>query len=192
MQSSGNAADSAATNITQLLKQWQDGDETAQARLIEVVYDQVRAIARGALRSNPGGTLSPTDLAHEALLRLLGEDASWENRRHFYNVVAQATRQILVDAARRRSRDKRGGGAAHESLNAAHEVAMPEDDTLLRVNEAIEQLHLRDKRSAQIIELTYFGGLERDEMAAMLGISVPTIDRDLRFGRAWLKRALQE
>ncbi len=191
MQSSSSDSDGVLPEITLLLRRWQGGDDDARERLIEVVYQQVRKIARGALRSNPGATLSPTDLAHEALIRLLGEKATWADRKHFYNVVAQATRQILVDSARRRQRDKRGGGIVPESLTAAVNVAIIEDENLLLINEAIEQLVLRDARSAQIIELTYFGGLERNEIAEALGVSVPTIDRDLRFGRAWLKRALE-
>jgi RNA polymerase sigma-70 factor, ECF subfamily len=191
MQPSSDGPDVTSPEITQLLRRWQGGDESAREHLVEVVYHQVRVIARGALRANPGATLSPTDLAHEALIRLLGEQATWEDRKHFYNVVAQATRQILVDSARRRQRDKRGGGIAPESLSAADNVAVAEDENLLRINEAIEQLIARDVRSAQIIELTYFGGLERSEIAQALGLSVPTVDRDLRFGRAWLKRALE-
>lgn len=191
MQSSSRSSADTSPDITQLLRRWQDGDAAAREQLVEVVYQQVRSIARGAIRAHPGATLAPTDLAHEALLRLLGEHAPWQDRRHFYNVVAQATRQILVDAARRRKRDKRGGGVVAERLSAAHDVAMTEDDNLLLVNEAIEQLSVRDARSAQIIELTYFGGLERDEIATALGVSIPTVDRDLRYGRAWLKRALE-
>jgi RNA polymerase sigma-70 factor, ECF subfamily len=191
MQSSSTSPLGAQAEITQLLRRWQKGEDAAREQLVELVYDQVRAIARGAIRQHPGGTLSPTDLAHEALIRLLGEQADWEDRRHFYNVIAQATRQILVDSARRRQREKRGGGVVPEALSAAENVAISEDENILRLNEAIEQLMRRDARSAQVIELTYFGGLERSEVADALGLSVPTIDRDLRFGRAWLKRALE-
>ncbi len=191
MQSSSISPLGAKAEITQLLRRWQNGEDAAREQLVELVYDQVRAIARGAIRQHPGATLSATDLAHEALMRLLGEQADWEDRRHFYNVIAKATRQILVDAARRRQRHKRGGGMVPETLSAAENVAVSEDENLLRLNEAIEQLIQRDARSAQVIELTYFGGLGRAEVASALGLSVPTIDRDLRFGRAWLKRALE-
>jgi RNA polymerase sigma factor (TIGR02999 family) len=178
--------------ITRLLRQWQGGDLVARERLVEAVYAQVRAIAGRTVRANPGATLGATELAHEALERLLGGEANWENRRHFFNVVAQATRQILVDTARRRLRDKRGGGAVAVSLSAAEEQAQSEDEDLLRLHEALEQLAARDARKAQVLELTYFGGLERDEVARALEVSVPTVDRDLRFGKAWLKRALEE
>lgn len=190
MQPAGSGSDGPSADLTQLFRRWQGGDEAAREQVVEVVYQQVRAIARGALSGNPGATLTPTDLAHEALIRLLGENASWADRRHFYRVVAMATRQILVDAARRRQRDKRGGGIVPEPLSAADAVAGPEDAELIRIHEAIEQLALRDARSAQVIELTYFVGLERTQIAQTLAVSVPTVDRDLRFARAWLKRAL--
>ena len=177
--------------ITQLLRRWQDGDQVAKAHLVDAVYAQVRAIAGRTVRANPDATLGATELAHEALLRLLGSDATWENRRHFFNVVAQATRQILVDAARRRLRDKRGGGVVAVSLSAADEQAQAEDEDLLRLHDALEQLAAKDLRRAQVLELTYFGGLDREDLARALDVSVPTIDRDLRFGKAWLKRALE-
>lgn len=184
--------DPSPVEITQLLRRWQGGDLVARERLVEAVYAQVRAIAGRTVRANPGATLGATELAHEALARLLGAEATWDDRRHFFNVVAQATRQILVDAARRRMRDKRGGGAIAVSLSAADEQAQVEDEDLLRLHEALEQLAARDARKAQILELTYFGGLDREEVARALEVSVPTVDRDLRFGKAWLKRALEQ
>lgn len=177
--------------ITQLLRRWQEGDLEARERLVEAVYAQVRAIAGRTVRANPGATLGATELAHEALTRLLGADASWENRRHFFNVVAQATRQILVDTARRRLRDKRGRGIISMNLSAADERAQAEDEDLLRLHEALAQLQGHDARKAQVVELSYFAGLARDELARMLEVSVPTVDRDLRFAKAWLKRALE-
>lgn len=185
------APEPSPIEITRLLRQWQGGDLVARERLVEAVYAQVRAIAGRTVRANPGATLGATELAHEALARLLGGEATWENRKHFFNVVAQATRQILVDTARRRLRDKRGGGAIAVSLSAADEQAQAEDEDLLRLHEALEQLAARDPRKAQVLELTYFGGLEREELARALEVSVPTVDRDLRFGKAWLKRALE-
>lgn len=185
------ASEHTPIEITQLLRRWQGGDLVARERLVEAVYTQVRAIAGRSVRSNPGGSLGATELAHEALMRLLGGDAAWEDRRHFFNVVAQATRQILVDAARRRMRDKRGGGAEAVSLSAADDVAQAEDEDLLRLHAALQELEGCEPRKAQVLELTYFGGLEREDVARALEISVPTVDRDLRFGKAWLKRALE-
>lgn len=177
--------------ITRMLRQWQAGDELAREHLVEAVYSHVRAIAGKAVRSSSGGTLTPTDLAHEVLIRMLGAEASWEDRRHFFHVVAQGTRQILIDAARRRLRDKRGGGVVVIELSSIGDIALEDDQTLLRVNEALEELARQDPRRAQVIELTYFGGFERVEIAEVLGVSVPTIDRDLRFSKAWLKCALE-
>ncbi|MEO8012193.1 MAG: ECF-type sigma factor [Dokdonella sp.] len=191
MQHPGSETQGLPEEITQLLRRWQGGDDDAKALVIEAVYDQVRAIARRVIRSDPGATITATELAHEALIRLLGAEPSWQDRTHLYHVLAQATRQVLVDAARRRQCDKRGGDVAPESLSAAANVGSNEDQALIRINEAIEQLSRRDARSARIIELTYFAGLERGEIASVLQLSVPTIDRDLRLGRAWLKRALE-
>ncbi|MBK7013515.1 MAG: RNA polymerase subunit sigma-70 [Xanthomonadales bacterium] len=172
------------TDITCLLQEWRGGDMQARDRLLQVVYGQVHAISCRAIRANPRATLSPTDLAHEALLRLLGKDAPWENRRHFYHVIALATRQVLVDSARKRLRNKRGGGALVESLGAADAAAVGAEEKLLYLNQAIEQLARHSSRCGQIVELTYFGGLERDEVATALDISVATVDRELRFARA--------
>lgn len=181
----------ADPEITRLLRRWQAGESGAREQLVDAVYEQVRSIARQSIRATPHATLGPTDLAHEALLRLLGSDPGWRDRHHLYNVLAQATRQILVDGARRRLRDKRGGGQAPLSLSHAEEVALDGDESLLRVDEALAALAARDARRAQVVEMTYFGGFSREEIAQALDLSVPTIDRDLRFGRAWLKRALE-
>lgn len=178
-------------DITGLLVAWGSGDEDAREALIALVYDNVRAIAAQSLRRLPGATLTPTDLAHEALLRLLHADASWQDRRHFYHVVAQATRQVLVDAARKRLADKRGGGAERVDLDAAADVAAVGDDAeLLRVDAALSELATTDERRARAINLVYFVGLSREEVANVLEISEATVDRDLRFARAWLKAEL--
>jgi RNA polymerase sigma-70 factor, ECF subfamily len=188
------------SEITQLLRRWQGGDAQAREHLVEAVYHQVRAIAQKALRASVGATITPTELAHEALLRLLGAQASFEDRQHFYNVIAQATRQVLVDAARRRARYKHGENAPLLSLSAAADVAREddpfspdsqnEDSMLLRLDHALEQFAKGDPRRARVIELTYFGGLDRTQIAQLFACSLATVDRDLRFGKAWLKSVL--
>lgn len=186
---------SNSSEITQLLRRWQGGDVQAREHLVEAVYHQVRSIAQQALRRANGATLTPTELAHEALLRLLGANASWEDRKHFYNVIAQATRQVLVDAARRRARYKHGENAPPLSLSAASDVAIQEqreDATLLNLNEALERFSKADPRRARVIELSYFANLDREQIAELLECSVATIDRDLRFGKAWLKNTLEQ
>lgn len=179
------------SELTGLMRAWQGGDAAAGEQLLELVYARVRAIAAQSLRAQREATLTPTELAHEALLRLLGDTPDWRDRQHFFHVVAQATRQILVDHARRRLADKRGGGQAALPLSAAELVSQPEDEAaLLRVDEALSELAEIDPRRARIVELVYFGGFARVEIAQALGISEGTVDRDLRFARAWLKQAL--
>lgn len=179
-------------DITRLIAAWRDGDVEARELLMQRVYANVRAIAAQSLRRMPGATLSATDLAHEALLKLLGADLDWTDRRHFFHVAAQATRQVLVDAARKRLSDKRGGDVQHVDLDAALTVAAPESDaTLVRVDAALRDLALTDLRRAQTIDLIYFGGFNRAEVAAALEVSEGTVDRDLRLARAWLKTALE-
>lgn len=177
--------------LTGLMRSWQGGDASAGDQLFALVYPRVRAIAAKALRGGCDNTLTPTELAHEALLRLIGDEADWRDRHHFFHVVAQATRQILVDHARRRLAEKRGGGAQALPLSAAEGVSQPEDEAgLLRVDEALQALAGVDPRRARIVELVYFGGFSRAEIALALDISEGTVDRDLRFARAWLKQAL--
>lgn len=179
-------------DVTRLIVAWRDGEEGAREALIDRVYANVRAIAAQSLRRVSGATLSTTDLAHEALLRLLGSDASWEDRRHLFHVVAQATRQVLVDAARRRLAGKRGSGAIHVDIDAVADLATPSTDReLLRLNDALEDLVREDPRRARIIELVYFGGLSRQEVSATLEVSEATVDRDLRLARAWLRSAME-
>lgn len=178
--------------VTRLIAAWREGDASAREALVERVYANVRAIAAQSLRQMPGATLGATDLAHEALIRLLGTDADWNDRRHFFHVAAQATRQILVDAARQRLAAKRGGGAERVDLDLAGDVAARGDDAeLVRIDEALHDLQRADARRAQMIELVYFGGLSRVEVAQTLQVSEGTVDRDLRLARAWLRSALE-
>jgi len=184
---------SLRAELTGLMRSWQEGDAAAGEQLFALVYPRVRAIAARALRGGGDATLTPTDLAQEALLRLIGDEPDWRDRHHFFHVVAQATRQILVDHARRRLADKRGGGARALPLSAAQDVSQGEDEAaMLRVDEALQELAERDPRRARIVELVYFGGFSRAEIARALAISEGTVDRDLRFARAWLKQALTD
>lgn len=188
----GVGAAPAEHDVTQLIAAWREGDTDAREALVQRVYANVRAIAAQSLRNSPAATLSTTDLAHEALLRLLGADASWQDRRHLFHVAAQATRQVLVDAARRRLSDKRGAGAEHVALDAALDLSDPgADANLIQLDDALRDLQHNDARRAQIVELIYFGGLDRREVAASLQVSETTVDRDLRLARAWLRSALE-
>lgn len=177
-------------DITRILDAWRAGDPDAREALAGQVYANVRAIAARSLRAMPGATLSATELAHEALLRLFGAGPDWVDRRHFFHVAAQATRQVLVDAARRRLADKRGGGQAPVTLGEG--LGVPDADPfLLELDEALQGLAVSDPRRAQAIELVYFGGLSRAEVAAALEVSEGTVDRDLRLARAWLRTVLE-
>lgn len=179
-------------DLTRLLAAWQSGDAQARDAVMDAVYHQVRSIAQSSLRRSPGATLTPTELAHEALLRLIGDRRDWADRRHFFHVVAQATRQVLVDASRKRLADKRGGGAERIDLDALGDLAAPgADEILVRVDAALADLAKSDERRARTVELSYFGGFTRPEIAAALDVSEGTVDRDLRLARAWLKAAIE-
>jgi RNA polymerase sigma factor (TIGR02999 family) len=184
------SAGAAARDVTRLLHAWSGGDGSAAERLTELVYAQVRAIAGKHLRQfGQRLTLEPTELAHELFLRLIGAETNWQDRRHFYGVVSVAMRRILVDTARARSSEKRGGGGVHVTLSAADEAGR-EDSDALALDEALQALRKLDDRKCEIVELNYLIGLKREEIADVLEVSVPTIDRELRFARAWLKQRL--
>jgi RNA polymerase sigma-70 factor, ECF subfamily len=176
--------------ITELIQRWATGELAARDQLMRAAYDQIQIIARQSLKRQDKAALSATELAHEAVLKLLGSDPKWEDRKHFFHVVAQATRQVLVDGARKRLMEKHGGGHSELSLSAADRVETIDDEKLLHLNDALEALSRLDPRRAQVIELSYFTGLPREDIALQLELSVPTVDRDLSFGRAWLKAAM--
>lgn len=181
----------AAPQLTQLLRRWQAGDADAREELMALVYRRVLAIANQSLQRHATASMTPTELAHEALIRLLGSEVDWADRRHFFHVIAQATRQVIVDHARRRLSDKRGSGQAALSLSqASHIPSSDPDSDVVRVDEALVALAQEDPRQARVVELNYFGGFSRDEIGSALDISLATVDRDLRFARAWLKQAL--
>ncbi len=178
-------------DLTRLIRAWQEGDLNARSIFVARVYARVRAISAQSIRGQNGATLTPTELAHESLIRLLDADADWKDRKHFFHVIAQATRQVLVDHARRRLAGKRGFGADITSIDHIDPFQPGNADAqLIRVNDALESLAASDSRRAEIIEMTYFGGFSREEIALAQGISVGTVDRDLRFARAWLKDEL--
>ncbi len=183
-------ADVTRQDVTVLLRAWGGGDAVAASRLTDIVYAQVRAMAGKHLRQNASGmTLQATELAHEMFLRLLEAEVEWRDRRHFYGVVSAALRNILIDTARARGSEKRGGGRAHVTLSAAEELVGTEGDAS-GLDEALRALQAIDERKHEIIEYHYLLGLKREEIAEAIGVSVPTVDRDLRFAKAWLRERL--
>jgi RNA polymerase sigma factor (TIGR02999 family) len=178
------------SDVTRLLDALQQGDPRAGEALLPLVYAELRALARAKMaREQPGHTLQPTALVHEAWLRL-GEQ-SFENRAHFFGAAAEAMRRILVERARRKRAAKHGAGADHVDVDEV-EIATPtpRDDELLAVHEALDALAIHDPRKAELVKLRYFAGLTIDEAADVLGVSTPTAKRDWTYARAWLFREI--
>jgi len=170
----------------------QDGDDSAAAELFPLVYDQLRLLAgrcfSGQRRDH---TLQPTALVSEAFVKLARNSQShWQNRAHFLAVAASAMRQILIDHARAKQRQKRGGGALHFTLSEADAPVQTDADELLDLNDALGKLGRLDARQSRIIELRYFGGMTVDEVAHVLDLSKTTIETEWRMARAWLRREL--
>lgn len=174
------------------LRAWQDGDTAAFEQLIDIVHAELRRLARARMRSEgPDHTFSPTDLVSEAFLRLAGANVDWQDRAHFFAVAARTMRQILVDHARAKSAQKRGGRARAVTLDEQM-IAGERPEEVLALDDALTALAGVDERKAKVIELRYFAGMEHKEIAAALNVHVNTIARDLRLGEAWIHRHLLE
>lgn len=180
--------DPSPEKVTELLRAATPGDPQAAARLLPLVYAELRKLG-GALmaRTPPGNTLQPTALVHEAYLRLVGdEDPGWNGRGHFFAAAAEAMRRILVEQARRKAAVKHGGGQARVNADDIDIPIEAPGEDILALDEALERLRERDERKAQVVALRYFAGLSIAETARMLGVSEPTVERDWRFARALL------
>jgi RNA polymerase sigma factor (TIGR02999 family) len=171
-----------------------DGDQDAAARLVPLVYEELRRIAAHRLRhERPGHTLQATALVNEAYLRLVGQTARWQNRAQFFGVASQLMRRILVDYARTQKRIRRGGKKQRRvSLDEILLIAPDRTDELLDVHELLSRLEKLDARQGRIVELRYFGGLTLEEAAEVLGVSVKTVMRDWTIVKAWLYGELKE
>ena len=183
----------ASSAVTTLLRAWRRGDQAAFERLTPLVYDQLRRRARHYLRGErPNHTLRPTALVHEAYLRLVNLDqVDWQDRSHFFALAARQMRRILVDSARARRYQKRGGGAVSVTFDEALAVSRRDPD-LVALDDALELLAQQDERKVRVVELRFFGGLTNDEIAAALGISSDTVTRDWQMAKLWLRRALRK
>lgn len=180
--------------ITDLLRNWRNGDESALGDLTAYIYGDLRRRASVYLRGErPGHTLQTTGLAHEAFIKLVGKkDIDWADRNHFFAIAAQSMRRILVDHARTRHREKRGGAAEDVPLDEAHNVRISSTGVdLVALDEALTELATFDPRQARVVELKYFGGMTLDETADILDVSRETVKRDWQIARAWLRQRLE-
>jgi RNA polymerase sigma factor (TIGR02999 family) len=185
----------AMSDLTRLLGAAAGGDPRAAAELLPLVYDELRRLAAARLaREAPGQTLQPTALVHEAYLRLVGGDqpGDWNGRGHFFGAAAEAMRRILVEAARRRAADKRGGRLVRVRLEEADGGYDPADDELLAIDEALDRLAAEDPAAARFVQLRYFAGLTAEEAADALGVSRSTAYEHWAYARARLRCLLDE
>jgi RNA polymerase sigma factor (TIGR02999 family) len=181
-------------DATRILSAIDQGDPSAASQLLPLVYDELRQLAAQRLAHEaPGQTLQPTDLVHEAYLRLVDVEQAqhWNSRGHFFAAAAEAMRRILIDHARRKRRPKHGGDRQRVALDDALNVAKPGDD-LLALDDALNQLAAEEPAKAELVKLRYFGGLSLEDAAACLGISEATAKRYWAVARAWLFAALSE
>jgi len=180
-------------NVTELLQAWSGGDESALEKLIPLVYDELRRLAKRYIgRERPGHTLQTTALVNEAYLRLIdAQQVEWQNRAHFFAISAQLMRRILVDFARSKRFAKRGGEAVQVSL--AEAILMPQgrDADLVALDEAMAELAKVDERKSRVVELRFFGGLSVEETAEVLKVSPETVMRDWKVAKVWLLRELK-
>jgi RNA polymerase sigma factor (TIGR02999 family) len=186
---------SRAHDVTELLLSWGQGDTAALDRLVPLLYDDLRRVARGHLRrEGPGHTLQPTALVHEVFLRLVDVDRmTVKSRTHFFALSARLMRQIFVDHARRRQAGKRGGGATVIGLNEAAGAAAPASSSsvdVLALDEALDALSSFDDRQCRVVELRFFAGLNIPEAADALGVSTATVEREWAMAKAWLHQRL--
>jgi RNA polymerase sigma-70 factor, ECF subfamily len=180
--------------ITQLLAEWREGNQSALDELYPLVYDELHRLARRYMsRERQGHTLQTTALINEAYVRLVDQkNVVWANRSHFFAISAQIMRRILIDHARRHAYAKRGGGAQQVSLDEIANLTSVRGSELLRLDEALKTLAEMDPRRCQVVELRYFGGLNNEEIAGVLNVSENTVTRDWNMARAWLYHQLSE
>jgi RNA polymerase sigma factor (TIGR02999 family) len=182
-----------AQNVTILLQQWRGGDQQALDHLMPVVYGELRRLAAKCLRvERPGHPLRATELVHEAYIRLIDADISWQDRSHFYAVAARVLRRVLVDFARSQNRQKRGRGEELIPLDEALVVGPQATSVVLALDEALQRLAVIDQRKSDVIQLLFFGGMTHEEAAAALDISTATVERELKFAKAWLYQQMAQ
>jgi len=182
-----------AHEITELLQAWSRGDSDALAKLIPLVDRELKKIARAYIRKErPGHILQTTALVDEALIKLIREEKmDWDNRKHFYALIARRMRQVLVDYARRQI-TRSGTRVVHVGISEAQELTNKASEELLDLHRALTKLANKDERKAKIVEQRYFGGFTFGEIAKMLGVSKSTVEREWNLARAWLSREIKD
>ena len=178
--------------VTQILHDWSGGDRNAPERLMPLVYDELRRLARTFLsREREGHTLQPTALVNEAYLRLVDQTrVNWQNRAHFYGIASSMMRRVLIDHARAHAAEKRGGAAIHLSIEAVQVPLEQRAASFVALDEALKKLEEMDERKCQVVEMRFFGGLSDEEIAGVLGVTTRTVLRDWKKARLWLYREL--
>jgi RNA polymerase sigma-70 factor (ECF subfamily) len=181
-----------AGEITRLLTGWRQGDRAALDELWPLIRTELHRLARRHLnRERQNHTIQPSSLVQEAFVRLMpGADAGWHNRTHFFAVASQVMRHVLVDYARQRLRQKRGGAAVHIPIDAAVVLSPEQVEQIVAVDLALQRLAKDDERKSRVFEMRFFGGLTVEEIAGILGVAPNTVIRDWSFARAWLRREL--
>ena len=184
----------ASAQVTDLLHAWGEGDETALHQLVPLLESELRRLARAYMaRERPGHTLQPTALVNEAFLRLVdAQGVRWHGRAHFFGIAARLMRRVLVDHARARGFQKRGGGAQTVPLETTILVSRAPDIALLDLDDALDALAEVDERKAKVVEMRFFGGMTVEETAGALGVSGDTVKRDWRLAKLWLLKTLGE
>ena len=180
-------------DITMLLGQLSGGNREVVDKLLPLVYDELKGLAHGQLRGErPDHTLNATALVHEAYLKLVDQERmSWQNRAHFFAIAAQSMRRILINYAESRRAQKRGGGQVVATFSDELMGRETRADELIELDEALKRLHELNERQSKVVEFRFFGGLSQEEIAEVLGVSVPTVKRDWRVAKAWLSRELR-
>jgi len=182
----------STSQITRLLRACRSGDSSAMDELMPLVYDQLRTLAMRYMRQErTGHTLGPTALVHEAYLKLLSSETPWQDRVHFMAIAAITMRRILVDYARASNRVKRGSGAERVALEDVMLFQKPMNLDILALDDALTRLSQQDPRRGRLIEMSYFGGMNCEETAAVLEVSTATVNRDLKLAKAWLREELK-
>jgi RNA polymerase sigma-70 factor (ECF subfamily) len=183
---------SSTGEVTHLLRALRNGDRAAEAELIPLVYNELRRLAAGYMRSERvNHTLQATGVVHEAYLKLVGQNENWQDRSHFFGVAAHQMRRILVDYARKHNAVKRGGAERKVSFEDAMAIAEERPADLLAIEEALDRLAREYPRQARVVELRFHGGYTEDEAAKILGFSSETLKRDWKLARAWLGREMR-